>query len=107
MPQTCLEPFAFEGLKQGLTESSFPKSNADTTRAKRHLSRMIVSVLFDFTSFSISTSWASVETIFQASCATCLCLPVQFRCESFTNMVFIDRVILDVEETTVVLSYSF
>ena len=30
-----------------------------------------------------------------------------FRCELFRNMVFIDRVILDVEETTVVLSYSF
>ena len=30
-----------------------------------------------------------------------------FRCELFRNMVFIDRVTLDVEETTLVLSYSF
>ena len=105
MPQTCLEPFAFDGLKQGLTESSFPKSNADTTRAKRHLSRMIV--LFDFTSFSISTSWASVETIFRRHVRlVCVC-QFNFRCELFRNMAFIDRVILDVEETTVVLSYSF
>ena len=65
-------------------------------------------VLFDFTSFSISTSWASVETIFQASCATCLSVcQFNFRRELFRNMAFIDRVILDVEETTVVLSYSF